>query len=39
MLVLALVAAIVPLLVGHGGCSCSAEEHGDTGEGLELHDG
>lgn len=38
VLVLALIAVVTPLLVGHSRDEAGAEEHGDAGESLELHD-
>ena len=38
VLVLALIAIVTPLLIGHSRDEAGAEEHGDAGESLELHD-
>ena len=39
VLVLALVAFFTVRLVGHSRDEAGAEEHGDAGESLKLHDG
>ncbi len=38
VLVLALVAAVIPLLVGQGRDEAGAQEYGEAGKSLDLHD-